>query len=49
MKTPRSRFRSTAYHMVVASRVPWIGCHGRGGCSAASVTPASTSCLSVAT
>ena len=31
MKTPRSRLRSTAYHMVVASPVPWIGCQGRGG------------------
>ena len=49
MKTPRSRLRSTAYHIVVASRVPWIGCHGRGGWLAESVTPASTSCLRVAT
>ena len=49
MKTPRSRLRRTAYHIVDASRVPWIGCQGRGGCSAGSVTPASTSCLSVAT
>ena len=31
MKTPRSRLRSTAYHMVVASPVPWIRCHGRRG------------------
>ena len=49
MKTPRSRLRITAYHIVVASRVPWIGCHGRGGCSAASTTPASTSWRRVAT
>ena len=33
MKTPFSRLRSTAYHMVVASFVPWIRCHGRGGAS----------------
>ena len=31
MKTPRSCLRITAYHMVVASPVPWIGCQGRGG------------------
>ena len=49
MKTPRSRLRNTAYHIVVASPVPWIGCHGRGGRSAASVMPASTSWRSVAT
>ena len=49
MKTPRSRLRKTAYHIVVASRVPWIGCHGRGGCVDGSVTPASTSCRRVAT
>ena len=49
MKTPRSRLRITAYHIVDASRVPWIGCHGRGGGSAAPVTPASTSWRDVAT
>ena len=49
MKTPRSRLRITAYHMVVASRVPWIGCHGRGGVPDSSATPAATSCLRVAT
>jgi len=49
MKTPRSRLRITAYHIVVASCVPWIGCQGRGGRSTPSVTPASTSCRSVAT
>ncbi len=31
MKTPRSRLRSTAYHMVEASLGPWIGCHGFTG------------------
>ena len=49
MKTPRSRFRITAYHMVVASRVPWIGCHGRGGGSIVSAMPASASWRKVAT
>ncbi len=43
MYTPRSRLRSTAYHMVVASRVPWIGCQGRGAVPVSSATPASTS------
>ena len=28
MKTPRSRLRRTAYHMVEASLGPWIGCQG---------------------
>ena len=37
MNTPRSRLRSTAYHMVVASPVPWIRCHGRGGVPYSSV------------
>jgi len=49
MYTPRSRLRITAYHIVDASRVPWIGCHGRGGGAAASATPASTSWRRVAT
>ena len=49
MNTSRSCRRSTAYHMVEASRVPWIGYHGRGGEDAGSATPASTSCRSVAT
>lgn len=49
MKIPRSCLRSTAYHMVVASPVPWIGCQGRGGGFSASATPASVSCLRVAT
>ena len=29
MKTPRSRLRRTAYHIVEASSGPWIGCQGR--------------------
>ena len=49
MNTPRSCLRITAYHIVVASRVPWMGCHGRGGASASSATPAATSCRRVAT
>ncbi len=43
MKMPRSRFRSTVYHMVEASLGPWIGCQGRTGCSWSSASPASTS------
>ena len=44
MNTPsRTSLRMTAYHMVEASRVPWIGCHGRGGAVRESVTRASTS------
>ena len=35
MKTPRSGLRSTAYHMVDASPLPWIRCQGRGGGSIA--------------
>ena len=50
MNTPRSCLRMTAYHMVVASPVPWIGNHGRGAVPvAASATPASISCRIVAT
>ena len=49
MKIPRSCLRITAYHIVVASPVPWIGCHGRGGGSTPSAIPASASCLRVAT
>jgi hypothetical protein len=51
MKTPRVRFRITAYHIVEASPGPWTGCHGRGGGSAspADTIPASSSCLRVAT
>ncbi len=43
MYTPRSFFRSTAYQRVVASFVPWILCHGRGGRSMPFEMPASTS------
>lgn len=49
MNTPRSRLRSTAYHMVVASSLPWIRSHGRAGGSTADAVPASISCLRVAT
>ena len=28
MYTPRVRLRITAYHMVDASPVPWMRCHG---------------------
>ena len=49
MKTPRSRLRSTAYHMVVASSLPWIRNHGRAGASTSEATPASISCRRVAT
>ena len=30
-KIPRSRLRMIAYHIVVASPVPWMRSHGRGG------------------
>jgi BioD-like phosphotransacetylase family protein len=43
MNTPRTRLRITAYHMVVASSVPWMRSHGRGGGATSSVTPASMS------
>ncbi len=49
MKTPRSRLRRTAYHIVDASLVPWMRCHGRGGGSAGPAIPASMSCRWVAT
>ena len=49
MKMPRSRFRSTAYHMVVASSLPWMRSHGRVGGSASVASSASISCLRVAT
>ena len=39
MKTPRSRLRMTAYHIVVASPVPWMRSHGRGGPSAGDPIP----------
>jgi hypothetical protein len=43
MKTPRSRFRRTAYHIVDASLGPWILCQGGGGSSPSSTNPASSS------
>ena len=43
MYTPFSWRRSSAYHIVVASLVPWIRCHGRGGGSIVFATPASMS------
>ena len=43
MYTPFSCLRSSAYHMVVASFVPWILCHGRGGRSKSPTIPASMS------
>lgn len=43
MYTPLTRLRSTAYHMVDASRVPWMRSHGRGGGSVSLARPASTS------
>lgn len=50
MKTPRSRFRMTAYHIVDASPGPWMASHGRGTAGSSGVAiPASTSCLRVAT
>jgi hypothetical protein len=50
MKTPsRTSLRITAYHMVVASPVPWMRCHGGGGSSSGSATLASTSWRWVAT
>jgi len=49
MYTPLSRLRMTAYHMVDASRVPWIRCQGSAGCSSGAAIPASTSWRCVAT
>ena len=49
MKTPRSRLRMTAYHIVDASLVPWMRSHGRGGASESSMTPAARSWRWVAT
>ena len=49
MYTPFSRLRMTAYHMVDASRVPWMRCHGSLGCSSDLTTPDSTSWRWVAT
>lgn len=49
MKIPFSFRRSTAYHMVVASPVPWIRNHGRGGEPSSGAIPAATSWCWVAT
>ena len=49
MKMPRSRLRSTAYHMVVASSLPWIRSQGRAGGSTSVARPASINCRRVAT
>ncbi len=49
MKMPFSRRRMTAYQSVVASSVPLIRCHGRGGSPAGSQIPASINRLRVAT
>ena len=49
MNTPRSRFVSTAYHIVDASLGPWIGCQGVTGFSSSSTSPASASWSRVAT
>ncbi len=43
MKTPRSRLRITAYHIVDASPVPWMRSHGRGGNAPPSMTPSAIS------
>ena len=43
MYTSLSMRRSTAYHMVVASDVPWMRNQGRGGGCTVSATPASMS------
>lgn len=49
MKTPLSRLRSTAYHIVDASPEPWMRSHGRGGSPDGGATPAATSWCWVAT
>ena len=43
MNTSRTGLRSTAYHIVVASSVPWIRNQGRGGGETSSAIPASMS------
>ena len=47
MYLSRTGFRITAYHMVIASRVPWIGNQGGGG-APRWTTPASSSWRRVA-
>jgi hypothetical protein len=50
MNTPsRTSLRITAYHMVVASPVPWIRCQGLAGGWSGAAMPASTSWRCVAT
>ena len=49
MKIPFSRLRMGAYHMVVASLLPWMRCQGRGTCPSSDATPASMSWRWVAT
>ncbi|MEA2148493.1 MAG: hypothetical protein QOD69_323 [Solirubrobacteraceae bacterium] len=49
MKTPRSRLRMIAYHIVEASPVPWMRSQGRGGTSAPAMTPDAMSWCCVAT
>ncbi len=49
MNTPRVCLRITAYHIVVASSVPWMRCQGRGGSSSDGTRPASWSWRRVAT
>lgn len=49
MYTPRSLLRMIAYHIVVASLVPWMRSHGRGGPSTVDATPAAISWCWVAT
>ena len=49
MKTPRSRLRITAYHIVDASPLPWMRSHGRGGASVSVAMPAAMSWRCVAT
>ena len=44
-----SCLRITAYHMVVASPVPWIRCQGAAAASSDAAMPASTSWRWVAT
>src|SRR5688500_17182032 len=49
MYTPRVRLRITAYQRVVASLVPRIWCHGRGGGPTSGATPLSRSWRCLAT
>ena len=43
VRLPRSRLRSTAYHMVDASLGPWMRSQGRGGSPSASAMPSAIS------